>query len=38
MKIGILSRSPKIYSTARLVKEAEERGHEVTVVNPLNVI
>ncbi|MDP5110515.1 MAG: 30S ribosomal protein S6--L-glutamate ligase [Rickettsiaceae bacterium] len=35
MKIGILSRSPKIYSTARLVKEAEERGHEVTVVNPL---
>ena len=35
MKIGILSRSPKIYSTARLVEAAEERGHEVMVVNPL---
>ena len=35
MKIGILSRNPKIYSTHRLVKAALARGHEVQVVNPL---
>lgn len=36
MKIGILSRNPKIYSTHRLVKAALARGHQVRVVNPLN--
>lgn len=36
MKIGILSRNPKIYSTHRLVKAAIARGHEVEVYNPLN--
>jgi ribosomal protein S6--L-glutamate ligase len=35
MKIGILSRNPKIYSTHRLVKAAIARGHLVRVVNPL---
>ena len=35
MRIGILSRSTKIYSTAKLIEVAEDRGHEVTVVNPL---
>jgi ribosomal protein S6--L-glutamate ligase len=35
MKIGILSRNPKIYSTHRLVKAALSRGHAVRVVNPL---
>lgn len=35
MKIGILSRSTKIYSTKRLIEAAESRGHEVMVVNPL---
>ncbi len=35
MKIGILSRNPKIYSTHRLVKAAIARGHQVKVVNPL---
>ena len=35
MKIGILSRNPKIYSTHRLVKAAISRGHTVRVVNPL---
>lgn len=35
MKIGILSRNPKIYSTHRLVKAAISRGHSVRVVNPL---
>lgn len=33
MRIGILSTSQKIYSTARLYAAAEERGHEVRVVN-----
>lgn len=36
MKIGILSRNPKIYSTHRLVQAARKRGHSVRVVNPLN--
>lgn len=35
MKIGILSRNPKIYSTHRLVVAAKKRGHTVRVVNPL---
>lgn len=35
MKIGILSRNPKIYSTDRLVKAAVNRGHEVRVINPI---
>lgn len=35
MKIGILSRNPRIYSTHRLVKAAISRGHQVQVVNPL---
>ncbi len=35
MKIGILSRNPKIYSTHRLVKAALARGHVVQVINPL---
>lgn len=33
MKIAILSRNPKLYSTHRLVEAAEERGHEARVVN-----
>jgi len=35
LKICILSRNPKIYSTHRLVKAARARGHQVRVVNPL---
>lgn len=35
MKIGILSRGPKLYSTKRLVEAAKERGHEVQVIDPL---
>lgn len=33
MKIAILSKGPGNYSTKRLVKEAQERGHEVQVIN-----
>jgi len=35
MKIGILSRNPKLYSTRRLVEAAEQRGHEVRVLDHL---
>ena len=35
MKIVILSRGPKLYSTHRLVEAGESRGHEMRVINPL---
>ena len=35
MKIGILSRSKKLYSTRRLMEAAEQRGHIVRVINPV---
>ncbi len=35
MKIAILSRNSKLYSTARLVEAAEMRGHEVRVLDVL---
>jgi ribosomal protein S6--L-glutamate ligase len=35
MKIGILSRGPKLYSTQRLVEAAKLRGHEVKVIDVL---
>ncbi len=35
MKLGILSRNPKLYSTQRLVEAAKLRGHEVVVIDAL---
>lgn len=35
MKIAILSRNPKLYSTRRLVESATARGHEPLVINVL---
>ncbi|KAA3629352.1 MAG: 30S ribosomal protein S6--L-glutamate ligase [Proteobacteria bacterium] len=35
MKIAILSRNRKLYSTSRLAAAAKERGHEILVVDPL---
>ncbi len=35
MKLAILSCSPKAYSTRRLVEAAEQRGHQVRVLNTL---
>lgn len=35
MKIGILSRHAKLYSTRRLVEAAEARDHEVQVIDVL---
>ena len=36
MKLAILSRAPSAYSTVRLREAAEQRGHEVKVLNTLN--
>lgn len=35
MKIAILSRNPKLYSTQRLVEAAQKRGHEAVVMDHL---
>ena len=35
MKIGILSRNPKLYSTKRIVEAGEKRGHEMVVLDHL---
>ena len=35
MKIAILSRNKKLYSTRRLIESAEARGHEVSVIDAL---
>lgn len=35
MNIVILSRNSHLYSTQRLIKEAENRGHKVEVIDPL---
>ncbi|NPE31439.1 30S ribosomal protein S6--L-glutamate ligase, partial [Methanococcoides sp. SA1] len=35
MKIALLSRNSKLYSSHRLIEAAEERGHEVQVVDVL---
>ncbi len=37
MRIVILSRSPSLYSTSRLTLAARARGHEVRVIDPLEV-
>lgn len=38
MKIAILSRNPKLYSTRRLVEAGEQRGHEMHVVDHLKCV
>ncbi len=38
MKIAILSRNQKLYSTRRLVEAAEQRGHEVMVLDHLKCV
>jgi ribosomal protein S6--L-glutamate ligase len=35
MKLAVLSRNSKLYSTRRLVEAARERGHSVRVLDPL---
>ncbi len=36
MKIAIMSRGPRLYSTRRLKEAAEKRGHDAKVLNPLS--
>ncbi len=38
MKIAILSRNPKLYSTRRLVEAGEKRGHEMMVLDHLKCV
>lgn len=38
MKIAILSRNPKLYSTRRLVEAGEQRGHEMLVLDHLKCV
>jgi ribosomal protein S6--L-glutamate ligase len=38
MKIALLSRNPRLYSTSRLVEAARARGHEVDVVDPISCV
>ena len=38
MKIGLLSRNANLYSTTRLKEAAEERGHEVRVIDYLRCV
>ncbi len=33
MKIAVLSRNPKLYSTSRLVEAGEKRGHEMVIID-----
>ncbi len=35
LKIGILSRGPRLYSTKRLKEAIEARGHKASILNPL---
>ena len=37
MKIALMARNPNLYSHQRLVQAAEERGHEVQIVDTLRV-
>tara|TARA_Y100001972_G_C7653501_1_gene328808 strand:+ start:860 stop:1174 length:315 start_codon:yes stop_codon:yes gene_type:complete len=36
MKIAVLSRNPKLYSTKRLIEAIKQRGHEGLVIDHLN--
>ena len=36
MKLAILSREPKLYSTTRLMEAAFARGHEAVVIDHLH--
>ena len=38
MKLAILSRNPQLYSTGRLREAAEQRGHEVRIVDYLRCV
>jgi ribosomal protein S6--L-glutamate ligase len=35
VRIALLSRNPRLYSTARIVEAARARGHEIDVIDPI---
>ncbi|HIH53743.1 MAG TPA: 30S ribosomal protein S6--L-glutamate ligase, partial [Candidatus Poseidoniaceae archaeon] len=35
LRLAVLSRGPRLYSTRRLVEEARERGLDVDIIDPL---
>ena len=37
MKIALMARNPNLYSHQRLVEAAEERGHEIQIIDTLKV-
>jgi ribosomal protein S6--L-glutamate ligase len=38
MRIALLSRNPKLYSTSRLVEAARAHGHEIEVIDPISIV
>jgi ribosomal protein S6--L-glutamate ligase len=38
VRIALLSRNPKLHSTARLVEAARARGHEIDVIDPIGCV
>lgn len=38
MRIALLSRNPKLHSTARIVEAARARGHEIDVIDPISCV
>jgi len=38
VRIAVLSRNPKLYSTSRLVEAARARGHELDVIDPIGCV
>jgi ribosomal protein S6--L-glutamate ligase len=38
VRIAVLSRNPKLYSTSRLVEASRARGHEVDVIDPISCV
>lgn len=38
MRIALLSRNPRLYSTSRLVEAARARGHDIDVIDPIRCV
>src|SRR6478672_5745664 len=38
MRIALLSRNPRLYSTSRLVEAGRARGHDVDVIDPISCV
>jgi ribosomal protein S6--L-glutamate ligase len=38
VRIALLSRNPRLYSTSRLVEAARARGHEIDVIDPIGCV